>query len=582
MSAETELIKERLDLAEVVGEYVHLKRVGGHFKGLCPFHSEKTPSFIVSPDKGIWHCFGCQKGGDVFSFVQDVEGMDFPTALKMLAERAGVTLQASPAARHDPRARQFELHSVAARFYHELLLNQSVGLKAKEYLEQRGVTAATCAVFEIGYAPQRWDSLQLYLQRKGFSDREMIDSGLVGRNTSGKPYDRFRGRIMFPIHDIQGRVVGFGGRIAPWHATGEEGKYINSPETAIYSKRKVVYNLNRAKRSLHQQPCIVVEGYMDVVMLVQSGITNVVASSGTAFTAEQVALLARYTQTLHFAFDGDAAGVQAAEAATAEASRAGMRVATILFPEGRDPADVAQADLDQLRAALAAPIPLVQVLLQRLQETEGGVGREAMLERVLPLVQQTTNTVQQGEMIQTIATTLHVPEAVVVSRLVAVREPVAPLAPPLAGPMGGQVGLSSDQLLLGLLVADPSVRAVIADEVKDEFFSSVPAQELWQALQGLRQAGDWFSHSADQVVGALPEDVASYAEALRRVSEEYLAHISTTPVAEAKVLVRSLKKEAASAKLRVLRDRLSSLSGDERAAALQEFQIILKELSTRV
>jgi DNA primase len=580
MSQETEQIKERLDLAEIIGEYVQLKQAGHHFKGLCPFHSEKTPSFVVSRDKGIWHCFGCNANGDVFSFIQQIEGLDFPAALKMLAERAGVQLQATAPARHDPRARQFELHALAARFYHELLINQGVGKRAKEYVAERGVQEETMKTFSIGYSPQRWDSLQLFLQQKGFSDREMMESGLVGRSQRGSLYDRFRGRIMFPIQDIQGRVVGFGGRITPWHATGEEGKYINSPETSIYVKRRVVYNLQRAKRSLHNQPCLVVEGYMDVVMLVQAGVPNVVASSGTAFTAEQVALLQRYTNTLHFAFDADVAGIQAAEAATKEAGRAGLRVATILFPSGKDPADVAKDNVEELKTYLAAPTSLVTVLLQRLQETEAGADRENMLARIMPLVQQTTNMVQQGEMIQDIAETLHVSEVAVMARLQNSVAPAAVPAPAASASDAMGIGLSRDQLLLGLIMLEPAVREQAVALTEEDFFATEQSTALWREIVARRSDVGFAEWSPDDVIRHLPEHLWPLAEAIRRVTEEHVAHLSTTPVAEAKALLRSLTTEKLSRKLRALQDQLVRVSGDERASALQEFQTTLKQLSS--
>lgn len=581
MSAETEAIKERINLAEVVGEYVQLKQMGHHFKGLCPFHQEKTPSFVVSPEKGIWHCFGCQKGGDVFSFVQEIEGLDFLAALKMLAERAGVTLaETGNQARYDPRARQFEIHELAARFYHELLINQAVGKKAKQYLAGRGVEEKTMVAFEIGYAPQQWDSLQKFLQKKSFSDREMIDAGLVGKSPRGKLYDRFRGRIMFPIYDIQGRVVAFGGRIVPWHATGEEGKYINSPETAIYSKRKVVYNLQRAKKSLHQQPCVVVEGYMDVVMLVQSGVDNVVASSGTAFSAEQIALLQRYTHALHFAFDADAAGVKAAQAATREALLSGVRVATVLFPSGKDPADVAQEGPERVRDYLATPRPLVEVLLRRLQEGQAGVEREEMLDAIIPLVQQTTNAVQQGEMIQTIAATLHIPESAVVTR---VAEQVATPSVAAVGstPAGGEseILISSEQLLLGLALVDPAARQFVAEHWSSDLFQQEDIRALWEALGGLHVQPAFLTQEVGELIDCLPENMRPLSEALRQVTTEYVTRLSTSPLSEAVILVRSLKKQDASRRLRTLRDSLTVLSGEERVAALREFQTILKELS---
>ena len=366
MSTETEQIKERIDISDVVGEYVKLKRAGQSLKGLCPFHSEKTPSFIVTPSRGSWHCFGCNEGGDVFTFIQKIEGIEFPAALKMLAERAGITLpeRKGKMQADSRRQRLFDLLEAASHFYQEILMNLKAGTRAKEYLLDRGVFEHTMKEFGIGYAPHSWDALHTWLVKKGYSDDEIVASGLSGRKDQGGTFDRFRGRIMFPIRDVQGRVVAFGGRIVPWHETGNEGKYVNSPETALYEKRRVVYNLSRAKKVLRAtKHCIVVEGYMDVVMMVQAGVENVVATSGTAFTSDHVETLKRFTDTLHFAFDGDAAGWKATIAATQSALASGVHVETILLPDGVDPADLAKESSEKLQEALGSTRPLVDVLI---------------------------------------------------------------------------------------------------------------------------------------------------------------------------------------------------------------------------
>jgi DNA primase len=223
VSEETEHIKERLNVADVVGEYVNLKQAGQSFKGLCPFHNEKTPSFIVSPHRGTWYCFGaCGEGGDIFSFIQKIEGIDFPAALKMLAQRAGVELKGRDVQTSSRRQRLFDLLAAASAMYHEILMRQGAGQKAKAYLAKRGVEEKSMELFQLGYAPDSWDILQRWLQQKGYTDEEMMAAGLVGRSARGRLYSRFRGRIMFPITDTQGRVVAFGGRITPWHETGNE------------------------------------------------------------------------------------------------------------------------------------------------------------------------------------------------------------------------------------------------------------------------------------------------------------------------------------------------------------------------
>jgi DNA primase len=409
MSLETEQIKERINIADVIGEHVKLKSAGQSMKGLCPFHGEKTPSFIVTPRKASWHCFGCGEGGDVFSFVQKIEGIDFPTALKLLADRAGVTLPERRPQVENHRQRLFDLLAATARFYHEILMNQKAGERAKQYVAERGITEKTMQEFMVGYGPHAWDTLSKWLQKKGFTTEEMVAAGVVGKADSGKLFDRFRGRIIFPVLDLQGRVVAFGGRIVPWHETGNEGKYVNSPETALYEKRRTVYNLSRAKKVLRGgQACVVVEGYMDVVMLVQAGIEHVVATSGTAFTQEHVDILKRFTNTLHFAFDGDGAGWKATIAATQSALASGMNVDTIVLPDEKDPADIAKENPEGVQEIFKQTKPLMEVLVDRI-----GVGstaqREQALDALIPLLRLVKNPIVQGGMVEQVAQLLKTP-----------------------------------------------------------------------------------------------------------------------------------------------------------------------------
>lgn len=584
MSQETELIKERMDLAEVVREYVQLKQVGRHFKGLCPFHQEKTPSFLVSPDKGIWHCFGCGEGGDVISFVQKIEGMEFRDALKQLADRAGVQLQSYDAGAQkqtqDKRQRLFEVLALSARFYHEILMRQMAGKKAKDYMAERGVKEETLELFQVGYSVNSWDGVQIFLRRKGYSEEEMIAVGLVGRSERGKLYDRFRGRIMFPVHDVQGRVVAFGGRIVPWHATGEEGKYVNSPETEVYSKRRTVYNLNRAKLSLRQhQPCVVVEGYMDVVMMTQSGAENVVASSGTAFTPEQVQLLKRYTDTLHFAFDADNAGVHAAQSATREALAAGMRVATVLFPSGSDPADVALESPEKLKECLKHPTPLVNVLMERLKQAQTAQEREKLTEEVLPVIAQVSNVVQQGEMVQGVSAALHVPESVILSRLSAV-SPGVVYGSGEAREDAGQGRLPAEKYLLGLLMINGAARVAVWPSLEEDLFTDSEAKDLFGQLSQFVNQKDWGMLSADDVVSLVSADRVSLAEGIRREAEVSLGYSDASAVDEARQLERNLRRRYLERRLRELLG-VVSVGGDQCAveSGMKEFQKVAEKLA---
>lgn len=582
MSQETELIKDRLDIAEVVGEYVQLKRTGRYFKGLCPFHNEKTPSFIVSPDKGIWHCFGaCGEGGDIFSFVEKIEGVDFPGALRLLADRAGVTLSTgrqSSKESSDKRQRLFDLLDVTARFYHEVLMNQAAGKRAGEYLRQRGVRKKTWELFQLGYAPSGWDTLQTFLRARGYAPREMLAAGVAGESQGGKLFDRFRGRIIFPIADLQGRVVAFGGRITPWHETGKEGKYINSPETELYEKRRVVYNLQRAKRHLkHDAPCLVVEGYLDVIMVAQAGVENVVASSGTAFTAEQVGQLKRFANELHFSFDADAAGFKAAISATQTAMMAGLRVSTVMLPAGTDPADIAKRSPAQLKRCLARHRSLVSVLLERLRE-QGGKKKEEYLRELLPLMARAANVVYQGELVQEVAAALKVPESRIISQLQQL--PRGSSTEAEAEQEERELPVSSEQYLLGLMMVSAAARRELFSEWDESFILDEEVRALYKILRGWFKEGsalvDW---PGEKLLGRLPKEQISYAEVLKTLVEERLEHSHRTPVEEGRVLLEGLKRRQLTAQLKYLQEELATSGVKRRNRALKQFRELTERLA---
>ena len=313
MPNDVDQIKSRLDVVDVIGEYVSLKQSGQNWKGLCPFHGEKTPSFMVHREKQIWHCFGCGLGGDIFEFIEKFENVDFPEALEILARKAGVELsrEVQPGA-SNKRTRLFQLLSEAVNFYQEQLKSDP-GSSARQYLASRGVTAESISSFALGYAPAEWDKLANYLRNKGFSLEELIAAGVALKSERGPGiYDRFRDRLLFPIFDVQDRPVGFGGRTLDPGA--REAKYINSSQGPVYNKSTILYNLNLAKEHIRSAGyALLVEGYMDVVGCVQAGIKNVVATSGTALTQEQVKLLKRYCNEIRLCFDADLAGQSASE-----------------------------------------------------------------------------------------------------------------------------------------------------------------------------------------------------------------------------------------------------------------------------
>ncbi|MBI3255990.1 MAG: DNA primase [Candidatus Andersenbacteria bacterium] len=590
MSKETELIKERLDIASVVSEYVTLKQAGQNMKGLCPFHQEKTPSFIVSPGRGSWYCFGgCAEGGDIFSFVQKIEGLDFPATLKMLAERAGVQLpKRGSMASTNRRQRLFDVMTSASRFYQAILWQHPEGKKAVEYLLKRGLTEETMRTLGVGFAPIAWDVLRPALEKKGFTADEMVAVGLLGRSDTGKTYDRFRGRIMFPVEDTQGRVVAFGGRIVPWHETGNEGKYVNSPETELYEKRRVVYNLNRAKHALRgnkalpagRQGCIVVEGYMDAAMLWQAGIQNVVASSGTAFTSEHIAQLARFTKTLHFCFDADAAGWKATVSATNAALAAGMNVQTIVLPVGKDPADVVVEEPEKEAEYFGRTQSLIAVLLDQFRSSSQLAGQEQQLSALVPLVKMVANPIAQGKMIQEMAESLHVPEQKIHQLLEAQEVSVflqAATAPSAGEPRRPGQG---EWQLLGILLEHPEVRAALWPKLAEGIFLEPNAHALAQTLHAMAgQEADFGALSASELITALPEKQAPFAQAVIAISQELLAVSSESPAKEAQNLLLGLQRRAISSRLALLQEQLAFADEAGRSDALRQFQVLTQELA---
>ncbi|GAH91630.1 unnamed protein product [marine sediment metagenome] len=305
-------VKQKMDIVEVISDYVPLQKAGRNFKALCPFHSEKHPSFFVFPEQQTWHCFGaCGTGGDVFSFVMKKEGIDFGQALRLLAQRAGITLSSpeiSKSAEDKKRERLFQINEAAAEYYRHLLFNTKAGEPARAYLSKRKITPETMEKFRLGFSPDSWEALKKFLMSKGYEERELFEAGLIIEKEGGGNYDRFRNRLMFPICDIQGRVTGFGARVLDESLP----KYINSPQTPIFDKSGNLYGIDQAKLAARQKNLvIIVEGYMDVLRAHQHGWQNVVASMGTSVTEKQVAIVKRSSKNIALSLDADAAGEEA-------------------------------------------------------------------------------------------------------------------------------------------------------------------------------------------------------------------------------------------------------------------------------
>ena len=403
-------VKDRLSIVDVVGQYVKLERSGGSLKGRCPFHAEKTPSFFVSPERGTYHCFGCGVGGDIFSFVEAIEGLDFKGALKVLAEKAGVPLVYEKPGERDDRARLFELLEAATIFYSSRLSDA-----ARAYLQKRGVVDGTIQAFRIGEAGDSWSEASDFLRSKKFSEKEIVDAGLAKKGDRGM-IDKFRNRIIFPIADSAGRIVGFSGRTFGEKASPDAPKYLNSPETPLFRKSRILYGFDHAKMAIRKHNfAVLVEGQMDLVMSHQAGWANTVAVSGTAFTPEHAQLLKRMSDNLVLALDADEAGSKAAGRAARAALQGGLNVKVAQLPSGLDPADLILKDGDAWRAAIRDSKDIITFLLDvlRAHAKTDDAFRRTVEAVVLPFVGDIQSPIEREQHFKEIANRLGVSQKAV-------------------------------------------------------------------------------------------------------------------------------------------------------------------------
>lgn len=409
-----EEIKSRLGIVEVASGYIKLEKAGGNFKACCPFHNERTPSLIISPSRQTYHCFGCNRGGDVISFVEEIEGLDFSGALKVLAERAGVELKREKKEVRDEREGMFLVMDLSTKFYEALLPRFQ---DAVLYLKNRGLTDETIKKFRIGFAPDEWRTLYDFLNKKRAQDVLVERAGLVVRSQKGF-YDRFRGRVMFPLFDTSGRVVAFSARILKEGSgktlgSSASAKYLNSPETDIFHKSKVLFGFNFAKDAMRKEDAVVlVEGQMDLILSHQAGVENAVASSGTALTPEHLTLMKRFTNNLILALDADKAGLSATHRAIQLALDQDMNVRIAKIPEGLDPADLILKDASLWGSAIKNSKQVIDFYLELLPElyTEKDALRGKVAEIVIPFIAYLKNTLDKAHYVGKVANLLRVKE----------------------------------------------------------------------------------------------------------------------------------------------------------------------------
>jgi DNA primase len=495
-----EEIRSRINIADVIGRHVSLKPAGQSLKGLCPFHKEKTPSFIVTPAKGIFYCFGCHKGGDVFTFLMEHDGLSFPEALHMLADESGVNLEPShssypnvgerldcsdPQTSGSSERRQFlpktemlKINEMAIEFYYRQTRKYPHVI---EYFLGRGLSRETIREFRLGYAPPGWSELLSYAKQRGITQASLVQCGLaISKAETDKTYDRFRDRIMFPIFDTSRRPIGFGGRgLTP----DAQPKYLNSPETLLYQKNKTLYGLHVAQHHIKEaKAVIVVEGYMDFLSLYQAGVKNVIATSGTALTDTQARMLQRFSSTVFLVFDGDGAGINAAKRAVFVLAPYNLDIRVLILPDEEDPDSyIKKYGKDSFLALLGQSVGFMEFIIHKTIADRGidtPQKKSATLDAIIPLAQAITDTIIRMEFVKMISESLHIGEGTVLARFKrdfqAQERRSGERKDDFAGTLEGQ--------LLRLLLSEPSLIKEACDFISPETFADQFSGELFSSI----------------------------------------------------------------------------------------------------
>jgi len=486
-------VRERAPILEVISEYMSLKRSGGNYQGLCPFHGEKTPSFNVNPARGIFHCFGCGAGGNVVSFVMRMEGLSFPQAVKFLAKRVGVEIPERPLTREeqlrvDEREQLYQINEVAGEFYRRVLEAQETGAAGRSYLERRGVDGETAAIYRMGFAPAGWDNLARHLQKKGVAHELAERLGLLRKKEGGGYYDTFRNRLLFTIADLHGRAIGFGGRVMD----DSLPKYINSPESLVYRKSEVLFGLDLAKKGMREkESAIIVEGYFDHLALYRAGYTNVVATCGTALTPQHLKLLKRYAQRVYMLFDGDQAGRLATVRSMELFLEEGFPARVVEMPQGDDPDTFIRREGGAaFQPLLDGAKPIFEFFYRGLLisiDTRGVEGKVAFVNEVAPRLAKIQDPVERGLYEKEICRAVGIDQGMLQKKTgvptPAQKTPARPQQRPQPAPAN-----RAEEVLLTLMVKFPEVVERVADYGVDLLFgerlAGVAQAVLEQAAQG--------------------------------------------------------------------------------------------------
>ena len=538
-------IASRVNIVEVLGRYLTLKRSGSRYLALCPFHNEKTPSLSVDPDRGMWYCFGCKEGGNVFSFLMKMEGMGFPEAVAKLAAEVGVELVTEEGRPQDTRLKRgYQLLNRVAEYYSEQLLKRAAGQAGRDYLLRRRISKGMAERFRLGFAPpQGRDDFLKMLKAAGFTPTEALECGVLSKGQYGL-HELLGGRLIFPICDFQGKVVAFGGR-----AKEDRGpKYINSPENPWYSKRRHLYGLNVARGQIAREDrAILVEGYLDVISMHQVGLGCTLASLGTALTSEQAKLLERYTRQVILAYDGDEAGAQAILKGHAVLEEEGLLTMVVTWPPGEDPDSLAQQGRERVESCLASRTSIIKFQIERLVrqlDLKTQDGRERYLRAMMPFIEGVKDWERRDAYIRELAYYAGIPEVAVYRRL---RPKARQLVPTPVRPPKPSRNLESQEELLNLLTWHPLWIAEVKDLVELERIEDPALRQFFTRLWSLEIDEDQ----------PLRIERLSYQEdppAWRQRLGEIMAHNPTKAALEdARKLARTIRDRAWAARLRELR-----------------------------
>ncbi|MBI3963816.1 MAG: DNA primase, partial [Candidatus Kerfeldbacteria bacterium] len=565
-------IKSRINLVEFIGEYVKLTRAGTNYKGLCPFHNEKTPSFMVSLDKQIWHCFGCGEGGDAFGFLMRLEGLSFPDALRTLAERVGVKLR-----REDPKVASertgiLDALDRAASVYHKILLEAERAEPIRQYLRTRGIDETMWSQFRLGYAPDRRDTLHTVLGKHGISAEMLFQAGLAVKEERGTgSYDRFRGRLMFPIMNVHASVIGFGGRTL--HEGENIAKYINTPQTMVYNKSEVLYGIHLARQEMRRRTqAIVVEGYTDCIASHQAGFPQTVAASGTAFTFQQIQLIKRYTTTLLVAFDADLAGETATKRGIVTAIDAGMDVRVVRIPVGKDPAELIQRDAKLWAEAVANAAPFMEYFLAQVfgrNDVRTVAGKKLAAAELLPILARIPDRIEQTHYLQQVGRRIGVNEDILRESLPSGRSEARPTtAESVPNARGSAIPMERAERLgqryLALFLSRP-VPELVA-QIPPEYLPEGHARLLYSLMQAAYNQNHEFDAG---IFRAQLQAADEHADLLRLLDvlellrdDEFTGLEPEAQEREFALVVRSLRREGIQRQLRTIQERIRQLEAD--------------------